>query len=138
MKNIGMTIKGVETAIKHVRTVYADWKDQEFEHWREEHTRYAMVAPIIRALGWKTCDPKECHPEYPRFKGDREGRVDYALFLNRSLEFIGNGTVAPDILIEVKNHGVDLEASVEQLRRYTQARPLMKDGVAALTNGKEW
>ena len=58
--------------------------------------------------------------------------------MNRSLDRIGNGTVAPDILIEVKNPGVDLEASVEQLRRYTQARPLMKDGVAALTNGKEW
>ena len=97
-----------------------------------------MIDPIIRALGWKTCDPKECHPEYPRFQGDKERRVDYALLLNRSLECIGNGTVAPDMIVEVKNPSVDLEASVEQLRRYTQARPLMKDGVAALTSGKEW
>ena len=60
-----MTIQGVETAIKHVRTVYAEWQDQGFDDWREEHTRYAMIDPIMRALGWKTCDPKECHPEYP-------------------------------------------------------------------------
>ena len=133
-----MTIKGVETAIKHVRTVYGEWKDQGFDYWREEHTRYAMIAPIIRALGWKTCDPKECHREYTRFKGDKAGRVDNAFFLNRSLECIGNGTVAPDMIIEVKNPSVDLEGSVEQLCRSTQARPLMKDGVAALANGKEW
>ena len=133
-----MTPKTVEAAIQHAQDIYGEWQDRGFENWREDHTRYAIIDPIIRALGWKICDPKECHPEYWRYRGDEQGRVDYALFLNRSLPRIGNGTVAPSMIIEAKNPAVNLGSCVEQLHRYAEASPAMRRGVAALTNGKEW
>ena len=34
--------------------------------WREDLTRYGIIDPTIRALGWDTADPKECHPECKR------------------------------------------------------------------------
>ena len=33
------------------------------DRWREDHTRYGVIDPIIQALGWNTADRKECHPD---------------------------------------------------------------------------
>ena len=116
-----------------------EWDQAGFTYWREEHTRYAVIDPVITALGWDTSDPKECHPEYWRFRGDEAAdRADYALFGTPDLAAIGNGTVAPDVIIEAKNLNVALEEHVEQLRRYVGADPRMGTGVAVLTNGREW
>ena len=137
-----MTISSVEAAIQHARAVTSEWKKAGFglDQWREEHTRYALIDPIIVALGWKTWDPRECHPEYGRFsdRGESYGRVDYALFGKQDLADIGNGAVAPDIIIEAKSLNVELEPHIEQLRRYAEAKPSMTNGVAVLTNGREW
>ena len=45
-----------------------EWEEEGFgfSDWMEVHTRYAVIDPVITALGWDTSDPKECHPEYPR------------------------------------------------------------------------
>ena len=45
--------------------------------WREDLTRYVIIDPIIRALGWDTAEPKECHSEYPL--SDDEDRADLSL-----------------------------------------------------------
>ena len=64
-----MSVDEVETAIDHAMRAIEEWKkaSQHLDDisWREVHTRYAVVDPILRALGWKTEDPKECHTEYP-------------------------------------------------------------------------
>ena len=139
-----MSIKSVETAIRQVRAVVKEWENAGFEHdsWREEHTRYTVIDPIIRALGWNTSDPKECHPEYWRFGGrdasGRAGRVDYALFGTPDLEAIGNGITAPAVIIEAKKLGMALDGHVGQLRRYVNGTHRMTKGMAVLTNGREW
>ena len=137
-----MSIKSVEEAIRHSRRVAGEWKEVGLTEWREEHTRYAIIDPVIRALGWKTCDPKECHPEYWRY-GAMEAacRVDYALFSKPCLTGIGNGEVSPDIIIEAKKLYLGLEEHVEQLQRYALAEPPMTGramAVAVLTNGGGW
>jgi predicted type IV restriction endonuclease len=33
-------------------------------------TRYALVDPILRALGWDTEDPEQVVPEFPRKRGE--------------------------------------------------------------------
>ena len=139
-----MSIRSVESTIRHVRAVVKEWDEAGFgyDNWREEHTRYAIIDPLVSALGWNTADPKECHPEYWRF-GDksasgRAGRVDYALFHTGDLEAIGNGSVPPNIIIEAKALNVGLDAHVDQLREYVEAEPYMTKGVAVLTNGQEW
>ena len=59
-----MSIKEVEDAILTIRAVVQEWDEACLKFWREDHTRYGIIDPIIRALGWKVSDPKECHPEY--------------------------------------------------------------------------
>ena len=46
--------------------------------------------------------------------------------------------MAPDIIIEAKSLNVVLEEHVGHLQRYVDAVPLMRRGVAVLTNGREW
>ena len=47
---------------------------------RELQTRYALIDPLLRVLGWDTGDPRLVIPEYPLSEG-RSERPDYALFL---------------------------------------------------------
>ena len=73
------------------------------DHWeylsmgeRETRTKYALIDPILRSLGWDTEDPNQVRMEY---EVDREGedarRVDYALFQDKD-------SPKPHILIEAK------------------------------------
>ena len=131
-----MTIKALEDAIQHSRDVTKEWDDAGAPNWLEDHTRYAVIDPILRALGWDTADPKECHPEYPR--PYEQGRVDYALFGVWSVDDIATGSIEPVIIIEAKALRNDLNDHIEQLEKYVEASPSMKEGVAVLTNGIEW
>ena len=132
-----MSVRSVDVAIRKIREVIREWNDVELYFWREDHTRYGVIDPIIRALGWDTGDPKECHPEYPR--PYQEGRVDYALIGTPDVEAIGNNSAPPDVIIESKALREPLgDEAVSQLQRYVHAFPLMKNGVAVLTNGREW
>jgi hypothetical protein len=91
----------------------------------EENTKMALIAPMIRALGWDTTDPDEVNCEF-RHK-PKDTPVDFALMLQRT----------PRLLIEAKPLGHDLNErrAVNQVISYsTQA------GVqwVVLTNGAEW
>ena len=136
-----MSIRTVEAAFRHGRSAITEWDEQGFGFgdWLEVHTRYAVIDPVITALGWDTADPKECHPEYPRYgDGEPRARVDYALFAEPDLLAIGNYEVAPNVIIEAKSVGVELGEHVEQLEGYAEAAHRMRNGVAVLTNGREW
>ena len=63
---------------------------------RETRTKYALIDPILRSLGWDTDDPTQVKLEY-EVDSRREDarRVDYALFHN-------GDTSKPYILIEAK------------------------------------
>lgn len=131
-----MSVSAVGSAIRWVRAVVKEWDDAELPAWLESHTRYGVIDQIIRALGWDTADPKECHPEYPR--PYQEGRVDYALFGTPDVEAIGNNSFPPDVVIESKALREPLDDAVPQLQRYVEAEPRMRTGVAVLTSGNEW
>ena len=54
--------------------------------------------PTLRVPGWKTDEPKLCHPEYYT---ENVGRIDQALF--RDLKtIVDKGMPTPDIIIEAK------------------------------------
>ena len=132
-----MSVSAVDTAIRKIREVVKEWDAVGLNYWREDHTRYGVIDPIIRELGWDTSDPKECHPEYPR--PYREGRVDYALFGTPDVESIGNNCVPADVVIESKALREPLDdEEISQLQGYVEASPRMRNGVAVLTNGNEW
>ncbi len=100
----------------------------------EWHTRYYVVDPLLRALGWDTGCPREVRIEWPVPGG---GRADYALFapgISNDPEHL----YVPKALIEVKRRGarIPVEASA-QLTGYVSRWPNMS-GIAVITNGMVW
>ena len=132
-----MTVKAVQLAIQHARDVIEEWAEVGSTDWLETQTRYAIIDPIIRALGWDTEDPKECYPEYDLSEG--KTRPDYALFGDWSAEDIAESVIAPVVIIEAKALRRNLmDKFVDKLEQYTKEEPRMTEGVAVLTNGHEW
>ena len=76
-----MAAKDVQDAIRHVRGVIEDYWGYAARN--ETSTRYVVIDPLIRALGWDLSDIEECEVEYPvRSKRvvSNPPKVDYALF----------------------------------------------------------
>ena len=133
-----MTVEPVEEKIRHALRMIGEWNEADLPDWPEVHIRYAIVDPIIRALGWNTEDPKECHPEYPRRRGDRNGSVDYALFNARSVREMAEDGPPPVVMIETKALKADLGRYSTELSIHMRASPEMTRGIAVLTNGRRW
>ena len=87
----------------------------------EALTRYALIDPLLRGLGWDTEDPALVLPEYRLGRG----YADYALLSNGS----------PVILVEAKKLGTPLYEAASQGIGYC-----IEDGIGyfAVTDGKVW
>ena len=87
----------------------------------EALTRYALIDPILRELGWDTEDPDMVVPEY----SSDAGRVDYAL--------CNNGK--PIIMLEAKRLDKPLKDAVRQVINYC-----IQEGTDyfAVTDGRRW
>ena len=79
----------IETLQKRISDYRTDLKA------RETLTRYALVDPLLRGMGWDTGDPAQVQPEYTI--GD--GRADYALFKNVREDGL------PSLVVEAKSLG---------------------------------
>ena len=91
----------------------------------ETCTRYALIDPVLFALGWNLADVTEVEVEY---EINDSGRVDYALLDNDD---------KPVVIIEAKALNLNgTKTSQEgQLEAYSKG---MKRGYAVLTNGADW
>lgn len=90
----------------------------------EALTRYVLIDPLLRALGWDTANPELVIPED---RGDRgaSGLADYALLS-------GGRRVA---LLEAKKLGERLDQAVEQALNYCNARGI---GYMLVSDGDRW
>ena len=89
----------------------------------EALTRYALIDPLLRGLGWDTGDPLQVMPEYR----SAAGSADYALF---------GSSNKPQVIIEAKRLGAQLDFKVrQQVTGYCQ-----EEGIpyAAITDGRRW
>ena len=89
----------------------------------EALTRYALIDPLLRELGWDTADPSLVIPEYK----SGNGRADYAL--------LGDGG-NPAMMVEAKSLGSSLrDAALSQGIQYC-----LEKGTKhfALTDGSIW
>ena len=121
------------TLVKDVEIKW-DWvEDVAMVEWR---TRYYLIDPLLRALGWDTGDPQMCFIEWPI--REIRGRVDYAFFEDGSTESIAAQTIPPVLLVEAKAKDKRLVRNVSGLERYVKAIQEPGEGVAVLTNGREW
>ena len=97
----------------------------------ETSTRYILIDPILRALGWDLSNPAECVVEHvvARRGNYPATRVDYVLMCP---------TDQPAIVIEAKRIDVesDDERALDQMDRYLQDIPTAM--VAVVTNGQYW
>ncbi len=90
----------------------------------EALTRYALIDPLLRVLGWNTEDPSMVIPEYR----SSAGSADYAL--------LGNDSSAPALIIEAKKLGEPLDDKVTlQGLNYCN---FIGTPHFALTDGKTW
>ena len=87
----------------------------------EAQTRYALIDPLLRELGWDTGDPRLVIPEYKT----EAGSADYALF--------SGGKIL--MMVEAKNLGTPPRQAVNQVISYC-----IEGGIDyfAVTNGNEW
>ena len=112
----------IEVALVTVRDRIAKYQRQSIG---EQDTKAALIAPILRALGWDVEDLDDVKLEYRRRPSDNP--VDYALFLLRT----------PRLFIEAKPLGAHLADSkwAHQILAYAAVA-----GVewVALTDGNEW
>ena len=123
-----MTIQDrVEEAVRHGRRVIEKYGEQ---YWimKELGTRYYIIDPVLRALGWQLNDPDQCRFEEWRERRDQEnkGQMDYALHVD------GRAVV----LIEAKSLSTGLNGYSQE----NQLASYKRDGevVGVLTNGQEW
>ncbi|MDE2668146.1 MAG: type I restriction enzyme HsdR N-terminal domain-containing protein [Chloroflexota bacterium] len=71
----------------------------------ETQTRYALIDPLLQALGWNTADPSQVVPEYSA----SGGRADYALL---------NSHGKPTIMVEAKRLNRPLQDGLSQSIAY--------------------
>jgi hypothetical protein len=94
----------------------------------EAMTRYVLIDPILRALGWQLDDPAMVRPEYAA----GQGRADYCLFA-------ADGK--PAVLIEAKTLGPKLPP-IASAAVVSYAWELSRDGThveyVGITNGMLW
>jgi len=88
----------------------------------ETRTRYALIDPLLKALGWDVSDPGTVTPEFEA--GD--GKSDYAL-----LDLDGK----PVVFLEAKRLGTKLKDQVGQVITYCNERGVK---YCVVTNGMEW
>ena len=124
-----MTEARVRRAIQHIQQHLVDW-DRDSYLYYETPTRYLLIDPIIKALGWNVSNMDECSTEWPMPAGQWFKRVDYALG-NRDGEVV--------VVIEAKSLRTSIRyrprGMENQLAAYVKG---MRDGVAVLTNGVIW
>ncbi len=80
---LGGLIRLIETLRERAKTFNSELQNSE------ALTRYALVDPVLRALGWATDDPSQVRVELPA----GAGKVDYCLF---------DSSGKPRVLIEAK------------------------------------
>ena len=92
-------------------------------------TRYMLVDPILRAMGWDLGDPRNCIVEFRPNPNEANTRADYAL-LNRSRQ--------PAALVETRRIGQREPTAGWETRMKQLANDTPTAHVVALTNGQYW
>ena len=90
----------------------------------EALTRYALIDPLLRELGWDTEDPDVVVPEY----SSGGGRVDYALLADSK----------PVMMIEAKKLGTSLRDGRKQAVDYAMDETDIKARYFSVTDGACW
>ena len=87
-------------------------------------TRYALIDPLLTALGWDLSDPGQVRTEYHT----GEGRADYAMLS-------GGSASRPRLVIEAKKLDSPLSNALSQSITYSNEKGIP---YSVVTNGRDW
>ena len=104
---------------------------------RHEHaTRYALVDPMLRALGWDVSDPAWIVPEYRIASfGNTKQYADYALFAKRRKT---SSLVVPSLILEAKKYNTTQQEMGKARRDAREGAAETKAQYFAFTDGNHW
>ena len=113
----------LESLLKLAETLKQRVSDHtEYLSANEIRTRYALIDPLLREMGWDTSDPSAVIPEYR----SGSGRADYALMSAGS----------PAVMVEAKKLGTPLRDDV--LTQSISYCLVEGTGHFAVTDGARW
>ena len=118
-----MPLENLPTLIKRLRGQITFDRYRDVLRQSEAATRYTLIDPFLRELGWDTGDPTLVRPEYRT--GSHGKSVDYALFSNGK----------PVIMLEAKSLDTPLRCAVKQVIKYCRRT---RTKYAAVTDGRRW
>ena len=115
-----MPLESLLTLVEKLRErITANNRELRKNEWL---TRYALIDPLLRELGWDTEDPALVIPEYNVGDGSA---ADYAL--------LSEGK--PVMMVEAKSLGTPLQAALEQGLRYCLIK---RTRYLSITDGGRW
>lgn len=115
-----MPLESLLTLVEKLRErITADDRELRKNEWL---TRYALIDPLLRELGWDTEDPTLVRPEYNVGDGSA---ADYAL--------LSEGK--PVMMVEAKSLGTPLQDALEQGLRYCLIK---RTRYLSITDGRRW
>jgi predicted type IV restriction endonuclease len=116
INNIAELVENLKKKIKTYGDKFAE---------NEMLVRYAVVDPLLRALGWELDNPEQVIPEYKTEKG----KADYALFIKEK------NPLRPVAFIEVKAWSKLNDETLRQTATYA-----VDEGVnyIVITDGDQW
>ena len=129
-----MSVRDVVEAITKVRKYCNSPIQNSPADNHETSTRYIIIDPILRALGWDLADPTQCIVEFPLESlrtSSYTPRIDYVLLDRRGY---------PAAAVEAKriSEFSDHLDHVDQMERYLESAELRLTTTAVLTNGEYW
>ena len=146
MPNIPQYMEPTAAAIQDNNRRILEHRDDFGGIYRETRTRYWLIDPILRALGWDVSNPDEVRVEF----SINGGFADYAFFVHGQenpvmiveAKAIADSDIAY-ILGEIKDDPEDEGADwvewaqehIDQLKGYAAG---LKQGYAVLTDGIAW
>ena len=116
-----MAQKDVEKAIQRANDLMED--EEYYLYSNEMETRYTIIDPVLRALGWDLSDPGQVSFEVELTS---YGRVDYVLFDEQGRSCL---------VLEAKALGNWRTSNERQMQMYVRGT---RQGYAILTNGRMW
>ena len=125
-RRVARAIKSVQPHVWEFDTGRnTQWNYDAAANNSEMSTRYILIDPILKALGWNLSDPLQCVVE----NFTNSGKPDYTLYNRRG---------RPRIVIEAKRICEDTryEGHNKQLLKYAQEYQALY--AAVLTNGRYW
>ncbi len=118
-----MPLENLPTLIKRLRGHIIFDRYRDVLRQSEAATRYTLIDPFLRELGWNTEDPALVRPEYRT--GAYGSSADYALFSNGE----------PIIMLEAKSLDTPLQCAVKQVIKHCKRT---RTKYAVVTDGRHW